>query len=572
MNHNLKQTRDMSERMRYLVVLLVAFVGSVLLYGNTVTGDYVYDDEAFVTRYRKPEPQQLTTIWTETLIPGSRVQGVYRPLTQTSFWLNSKLFGATPVSHHVVSILLHGLCTVLVYAVIRQLFGDDGLAAITAALFLTVPIHTEAVAYIKARDELLSTAFFLGGMSLFIKSNKSTHKSHLSLVISSILFGLSALSKDFAFVWPFTAVAVYWVRFRPRAVRFAIYTMAAMIGPLMVLALRVWVLGARAFGVDINYFVINPLGYTDTWTRITTAFQLAFLYVSKTVWPYGLSATYHYNQIPLTGRLWESWEAMAGVVVLAGLGSLLLVPRFRRTPIAAGILLFLLPYAVFSKFLFKWGDMAAERWMYLPSLGLLLLLAYGFRMAAGRHRRGAVLLLTLLLTAYGLVTVGRNRVWLSKQALAESMLRSAPRSVMTYLQLAAAASGEGRYPEAEQYLAQGIRIYDNHPPLLELAAGIAYQKGNLAEARRLTERALNGQGKLVGARILQCLLLAKEGKYRDSMILLDQHLSRRKTDPLVRFLYALNWYKVGNPARAREYFDWDTSLSEEEKIRMLERF
>ncbi len=554
------------------IFLVISLLLSAILYGNTIRGEFVFDDDAFIRPYNIFNIVDEKNIWLETPQPKSKKQGIYRPLTSFSFAINSTFFGLRPESYHVTNIVLNAIAGWLLFVFVRMTFKNTRLAVITAVLFLFFPIHTEAVAYIKARDELLAAVLSLLGLLSLLKV-PVLPVTFRKYGLASLFFGLAALSKDFGFIMPLVGLVLLWrctKISRRDLVKIMVYL---SIVPILVFLLRLWVLGPRAFGTDINYFVINPLGYADAFTRIFTAGQLAFLYIVKTFIPFDLSATYHFNQIPLSSGFLSSWQIPIGFTVLFILVGIAVFSKTANTPIGIGAILFLLPYFVFSKFIFKWGDMFAERWMYVPSIGLAVIAGAFIESGYKKNKIVTGILFCLMLCIYAGVVIPRNRIWTSKKALAESMRASAPNSVMTYMHLSEYyAEQEKNYSLAKQYADAGMRIYDKHPPLLELSAGIEYQLGNVAKARKLVDLALTEQPQLVGARILDATLLAKAGKYRESISVITENIPKRLGDPLVRYLMAVNWYKLGDYEQAKQYYDWDKSLTEMQKKSMLEAF
>ncbi len=544
---------------------------SFLLYGNTLRGQFVFDDYAYVYIPTLIRPGNISTILLDTPSPNSVSQGVYRPLTQLTFGLNFWLFGKDPTSFHIVSILLNGIVVFLVYIFVLELFGDTRLAFITSVLFAVLPIHTEAVAYVKARDELLDSLFRLTGWILLLKATVKPNIRYVWILLASFSLGLAVLSKDFAYTAPFVGLVFYYLLRHPGALVFGKVGALLCLFPFMALLLRIAVLGGRTFGGDRNLFVINPLGYVDTLTRISTAGKIAFLYITKTFIPYGLSATYHFNHLTLVPHPLASWESIIGFMFLVLMIVLLIIPRTRRSPVGFGVLLFLGTYGVFSKFFFKWGDIFAERWMYLPSLGLLLPVAWGlvFLLRKRPHEFGAVL--TILVLLMGTISISRNKVWLSQKRIGESMVATAPDSIVGRVQLAKVYLQEGNFLKAREHVAYGMNIYDQHPSLLELAAALYYQEGDYVKARQLIAQANKLTPDLTGAWLLEALILSREGRYEESSSLLKEKLGVDTSDSKAIFVRAYNRYKLGEIDRAFELME-GSGLSKEEILTEFKQF
>ena len=109
-------------------IFLGALALSFLLYGNSLKGDFVYDDHFFADRAELRSPAYLFKVWTEPYLPQHIASGLYRPLTVFSFALNFIIFGNSPLSFHVVNILLNGAVIFLVFLLVFKLFKNKTLA------------------------------------------------------------------------------------------------------------------------------------------------------------------------------------------------------------------------------------------------------------------------------------------------------------------------------------------------------------------------------------------------------------------------------------------------------------
>jgi tetratricopeptide (TPR) repeat protein len=471
---------------QFVLIFLCAIALSLILYGNTIGGEFVYDDSFFADRQELRESRALIDVWSEPYVVSHRAAGTYRPLTMASYVANFLLFGESPASFHVINIFLNGAVVFLVFVVIRKLFGNNRLAFFGAFFFAFFPIHTEAVAYIKAREEILAALFALISWLLYLKSN-SNHKAPKSSVSkrwrwyltgSSFFFLLSALSKELFILTPFLFLIVSHmkggsdVKTLMRAFWFYVPAFA------IAFALRYMVLREYAFGADDLPFVLNPIAYTDFFTRIWTAFSIAFLYVGKTFIPINLSATYHFNHLPLVENPFRSLESLAGMALIAVLLALAFHRKFRSSPIGIGAFAFLILYFVISKFAFTAGDLLAERWLYFPSFGLAIIGGYAVEKIYRMKRVVAFAMFIAVFAAYGALIISRNRVWASNKTLYESMIKDAPQSLQGHQNLAVVYLEEGEIEKARSQVEKAFAIYKEHAPLLNLIGIIAYQDGN----------------------------------------------------------------------------------------------
>jgi len=144
-------------------VLFTFFISSLflsfILYSNTIKGGFVLDDSFFTDRVELRSAPYIPQLFFEPVLPFNVSSGIYRPLTYASFSLNYVLFGESPVSFHIVNVLLNGIVAFLVFVISFKLFKNIPLSICVFLLFSFFPIHSEVVANIKSRDELLGALF-----------------------------------------------------------------------------------------------------------------------------------------------------------------------------------------------------------------------------------------------------------------------------------------------------------------------------------------------------------------------------------------------------------------------------
>lgn len=566
----------------HLLILFFSLGISFSLYGNTIKGDFVGDDVYFSDRPELRQISNLPKIFLEPIDIDSPNPTLYRPLTVLTFSLNYILFGESPISFHIVNIVLNGLAGFLIYIVVKELFRSDILAIFTAVIFLFLPIHTEAVANIKGREELLATVLILISWILFMRKK---------FFLSASVWFLAVLAKEFMITTPAIFLLALFLKEKKDIRNLA--RVALLFVPFLIsaLSLRYIVLGEYAFGKDNLTFVVNPLQQAPVMIRIFTAFKLAFYYIVKTFIPHNLSATYSYNHLALVTNLSASWEGVLGLLLLGALLVCLLVKKVRQGPIAVGSLIFLVSYSIFSKFIFAGGDYFAERWMYFPSLGLVMILAGILNKFKVRVE---VLIVLIICLIYASIVIPRNKVWLAEKNLAESLVKDAPDSVRARTVYTQYLLSQGDFKKAKEQIDEGMKIYSQHPRLLELASVEAFYRGDYRLAKEYSLIAVD-MIRPPGANtayIIYALVLSKERKYEESLEIVDKILEMTPARPLIKkksgedifemrypkdnpgikFVKAVNYYKLGQIEEAKKYFDWNPDLTEEEKIELIEDF
>ncbi|MBI2670145.1 MAG: glycosyltransferase family 39 protein [Candidatus Yanofskybacteria bacterium] len=598
----------MSRDKKLWLFLAGAIALSFLLYGNSLNGGFIYDDNFFADRSELKSSAHLLKIWTEPYLPQNPTAGLYRPLAVFSFALNFILFGESPVSFHLVNIILNGIVIFLVFLLVLKIFGDHMLAFIAALFFTFLPIHTESVAFIKSRDEILAALFAIWSWLLFVSAIENRNRLRWKKITgSALLFLLAVLSKELIIIVPVLFLAIFWIKQKPKFLVFLKAASGFLITGAFYLWLRFQVLGSYAFGGDKSYFAINPLGHVDFQTRIWTAFKIAFVYIGKTLLPINLSATYHYNHLTLVNYFFNSWQAVAGFIILTGLIFLFFYKKTRLTPLGIGALSFFIPYLVISKFIFKSGDILAERWMYFPSVGLSIMAAYFILLIYKRRRKLAIVIFGVVMVTYAAIIIPRNKIWLSDENLFRSMIKTAPNSIQGHSNLANWYMRNDKTAEAKSEAEIGFAIDKEYPPLLNTIGGIAFKDGNydLAETaflkaielaphiptgyinagrlyyltgqyektKKMFDSALGAYARPKTEDVLiYAFALAKLKQYQASIDAVNKYFAGDFNDSQVKLVLAVDYFNIGNMSEARKYFDWDSGKSEVEKIQFLRNF
>ncbi|TSC91726.1 MAG: hypothetical protein CEN90_190 [Parcubacteria group bacterium Licking1014_17] len=590
-------------------LLLLGFIGlSFLLYGNSIKGDWVHDDIFFSARGELRSVDYLPKIWLEPYLPDNISAGAYRPFTIFTIALNFILFGESPISFHITSILLNGIAAFLVFLAVYRLFRKKILAAFTAAFFSLLPIHTQAVDLIKAREEILAAIFILLSWLVFIRATKGEKFSPWLIFLSSFLCFLGFLSKEYAVMAPFVILIVYKIKENPAWQKFISAGLLFLPAYMVYFLLRHAVLGGYAFGNDPVNFALNPLAHANAITAFFTAFKILFIYVGKTFVPVNLSATYGYNHLTLVTNLFQSPEAVFGILIAAAFLFLIFNKKFRSSPVGVGAMIFLVSYFIFSKFVFKnGGEIMAEHWMYTPSIGLGLVAGEGFDWLYRRKKIIGIAVFCAVIAVYSLILIKRNEVWLSKKSLAQSMLKGAPDSFMGYIDMAEVLLREGDIPKAREIAEKGMSIDDKYVPLISVMGDIAFAEKKYSEAENYYKEALekgpttpvnySSFGKFYyntgqygkAADIFRPYIynaahpgldevgmfltsLVKVKQYQESIDVIEKFFGRSTKDPRIRFLLAASYYKRGEISEAQKYFDWSNSLSSKEKLKLINEF
>ena len=418
-----------------------------------------------------------------------------RPLLMLTFVANYRIGGFEETTgFHLVNILLHGLNALLLWRFLITLLGieaikktfDDATRAALAygvpALFLTSPIQTESVAYISSRSEVLATTFFLAAMWVFV-SDLRVKKPWAAALLMVFLFAAAASSKQDRFtLLPILLLLDYFLLsgFNRHLMKANWRTYGLFVGA-----------GVVGFFVLIQPFLFAvSAGFNLPWQPyLLTQFRMVFLYLRLLAVPFGLNADW---DIAASETVWDhlSWAALLMLVVIGGL-----VFRYRRREplLCFGALFFFVTLAPSTSF-YPLLDFAAERRLYVPSIGIFLIVMILLgRLVAGSRAKaiGTIAVVTLI---YSLGTFDRARLWGDELALWHDTAEKSPEKARPLTWLGKLYDERGQSDKAIDYWIRAEKLVepgtDKHGYLLvNLGVGAAKSK-NYARAVEYYEAAL----------------------------------------------------------------------------------
>lgn len=426
-------------RMQMWLFLLLGMA----LYANTLTHQYTLDDAIVLSEnvFTQKGIEGIPGIFQHDTFYGFFQQegkdrlvsgGRYRPLTPALLALEVELFGLDPLVGHLFNAFYYGLTCLVLYLVLWRLLRNHAdpafpfFTALAATLVFTVhPVHTEAVANIKGRDEIWSLLLSLGALGFSLRAHQDRQPWWQLAVL--VLFFLALTAKENAIT--FLAVAPLAFYFFER-ISFGkiLWQMAPFLAAAAgFLLLRGMVVGWE-FGEPSGELMNNPflkvvgdryLPFTPAEKAATILFTLG-KYVQLLFIPHPLTHDYYPRHIGVMD--WGDWRVWFYAAVYLGLVLYALLRLPKKDPLSFGILYFLATISIVSNIVFPVGTHMSERFLFMPSVGYALavgVLLYRLAIFLGRadrvqRRRQLWLPLLLLLgigVLYGGKTVDRNRVW-----------------------------------------------------------------------------------------------------------------------------------------------------------------
>ena len=486
---------------RRLIVRTAAFCLLIVgvCYANSIHNDFILDD--FLIVASNPDIRNITPVhfllspfWGE-----KGPAGIYRPLVILSFSIEYSIWHRWAPGFRLGNLLLHAINGFLVFLLARSLIGSIPAAWAATAVYLAHPVHTEAVAGIAGRSELLAAMFFFLAWLLFRQRRTA---------LCAVAFLLSLLSKENAIAFPAVIVLDTWISegsFKKVLLewrRFALVASSAAV----YLALRLLALGFIAMPQSAQY-----LG--GRWTLFEREFTSgrAFLkYFQLLIAPVDVTGDYDFNSIPLASPV--NWDAWLGLMIVAA--TIIFAFRIsRRQPVIGfAILFFYITLLPVSNWILPSGLIMAERYLYVPSFGFALIA--GMIWSSIRAKEIRRILAAGVMVFAALLCISHNYIWQDNLTFYANMVRVLPENIRGRQGYGVALLDINRVPEAREQFEAGLRIARNAPLLVGLAGTRIRMEHHCGNARPLLNEALAIQQNDYFARWSLAECLEREGEMR----------------------------------------------------------
>jgi tetratricopeptide (TPR) repeat protein len=492
-----------------LLARTVPALFAILVYSNALSGTFHFDDAHAVVhnpaiRSAEHPERFFTDASAFSILPQNQS---YRPLLLLTYALTAEAAGVSAPAFIAVNLLVHVLCVLLFQAVLRRvlpLLGyrtDERLLLVASALFAVHPLFSECVNYVSARSESLCALFALFAIAAYLRARETGHAAW-SACASAALFS-AFLVKPVAISVPFLALLLE--------------ASAAQRQPWRrVLRRLLWLVVPAAAGMLLTLQMTPALAVASAspFSKLDYArseLPAILYYLGLFVWPARQNADHVFpaSASALDPRVMLSMLALgwAGVFIARSLAS----RRYLGVAVAAGwFLICILP----SSSVFPLAELVAERRPYLAAAGLCPLFAAALLHGTGRtcslrgraHRTAGYLASVAVIATFATLTVARNRVWKTEEALWLDIVSKAPESARAQMNYGLTLMKKGHLAEAENYLRAAVRLAPNYS-YAHLNLGtwlVSYNR--IVEARGEFDRALALSPDLVYAHYRRGLL------------------------------------------------------------------
>ena len=448
-------TRQSSNRFRTLGISLGIFLITLLIYAPVYRFGFVnFDDPDYVTNNAHVR-NALTTdgvIWAFTSTEAAN----WFPATRLSYLVDMEIFGLRPGGYHFTNAFLHALAAVFLFAFLLAATGAAWPSAFVAMLFAVHPLHVESVAWIAERKDVLFALFWFLALWSYVRR-------HYWLTLLAFCLGL--MSKPMIVTLPLVLLLLdIWPLRQP--LRSALRVKIPMLGLSAATA-------AAAYLVQRSSGAVREVGQFPLGLRAENALVSYAIYIVKMFWPARLAVFYPYpHGLPL-------WQIALSALLLAGVSIAVLRERRSRPYLAVGWLWYLGTLVPVIGLIQVGAQARADRYTYLPMVGLSIMLAWG--LAEVLKRKAAISAAIAACLACAVLCEAQIQYWRNSETLFRHALDVTSGNSLAHHNLGVALAGEGRFPEAiEQYQA-ALQIEPN-------AANVQTDYGNaLAKSGRIPE-------------------------------------------------------------------------------------
>ena len=475
-----------------LLILLGLAVMTFGIYAQVIRHQFITLDDGWYIRDNPMVNRGVTLAglaWAFTTFSVAN----WHPLTWIAHMIDSQLFGMNAGGHLLVNALIHVANTLLVFSFLSRTTHARWPSALVAALFALHPLHVESVAWAAERKDTLST--FFGLLSLISYTRYAEENSRKWYAWTVLTLALGLLAKPMLVTWPFVMLLLdYWpLRRLSQSIRRKNFFV--WIAPLLREKLPLF--GIVAASCVITFFAQSHSGAVRTFTDVPIAFRLSNAVVSYakylllTFWPHDLAVYYPFTAIGI-----PAWQIIGATCLLIGITAFCLFQRKIRPYLIVGWLWFLGTLVPVIGLVEVGGQTMADRYFYIPSIGLFIALVYGLADFAKMRRvapslggaiAGAVLLVLATLTN------AQIHLWSDSFTLFKHALAVTPPNLIIENSLGIAMNNSGRYDEAAVHFEKALHVQRDHYEVLVNMGLTRYYQGRLPEAIEYYQAAIRSR-------------------------------------------------------------------------------
>jgi tetratricopeptide (TPR) repeat protein len=490
-------------------------VATLVAYGPVRRNGFVdFDDGSYITKNPNVNegitPQSI--IWAFTKFHS----GNWHPITWLSHMLDCEIYGLNPLGHHLTNVAIHIASSLLLLLALRKMTGTIWPSAFVAGIFALHPLHVESVAWAAERKDVLSGLFFmLTILAYAYYVAKPNFKKYLFVLLA---FVMGLMSKPMLVTLPFVLLLLdYWPlnrsnKLKTRQLLFEKIPFFAMSAVSSIVTLF-----AQHSGGAIATLENVSVGY-----RIANMFVSYIRYIGKTIWPRRLAVIYpHYY-----GGLSNGITAVCTILLI--LLTVLCIYVFRRKRYAAAGWLWYIATLVPVIGIVQVGSQAiADRYMYIPMVGLLIIIAWTGKELTGENRSrqiAAAVLAAIVLCVSVILTRTQVGYWKNNLALFGHAVKVTENNHLAETNYGQALYKAGNISEGMMHLYKAIRINPNFSAGRDTLGNVLIEEDKINEAIAYFEESIRRDNKWKPGYINLGAALSKQGKYDEAIKCINKAL------------------------------------------------
>jgi len=470
------------------LVCLVLVAVTWAVFGQTLGHDFVnFDDHVYVYE----NPLVIRGLSTEGIIGAFTHTHArnWHPLTTLSHMLDCQLYGLKAGGHHLTNVILHTISVLLLFLVLKQMTGALWRSAFVAVLFAIHPLHVESVAWIAERKDVLSAVFFMLTVAAYTRYARAPSTARYLLV--GLLFAFGLMSKPMLvtlpFVlllldyWPLNRVRDRWSEVRGRKTNSQIRGQWSVVSGLIIEKIPLLILSATSCIITfvIQKRATGALPPLPLLWRVDNALASYMIYIWQTLWPIRLAVFYPHpnNMLPV-------WEVVIAIGLLLAMTAAAIVFRGKRPYLFTGWLWYLVMLVPVIGFVQVGEQGHADRYTYLPHVGLFLLAVWSIAdVTASRRSTLRIAITTAVVIIVGLACAAfvQTSYWRNSETLWTHALAVTSENDFAHNNLAYLLVDRGEQDDAISHFEAAARIRsrktDRH-----YNVGSAFVEMNLADA------------------------------------------------------------------------------------------
>ena len=510
----------MTSKERWRLAGICIFLAGIVwfVFFQTLQHDFInFDDPDYILKNRHVNAG-LTSAgigWAFTSVYAAN----WHPLTWLSHMLDCQFYGLNPWGHHLSSVLLHGLNAVLLFLVLRRMTGALWPSAFVATVFAVHPLRVESVAWIAERKDVLSALFFILTVGAYARYTRRSSAARYGLVL--FLFALGLMCKPMLVTVPLILLLLdYWPlqRLADKARKRAVPTKRLLLEKLPFFALSG---GLGIMTILAQKDALRPLAHFPLSTKLGNALLSTVTYIRQMFWPSDLVAYY-----PLSAASIVPAKVIGAVVLLLVISGLVFYLRGHRY-LVTGWLWYLIMLVPVIGILQVGNQAHADRYTYLPQIGLYLMVAWGGSELIKRWQlRPLVAAVPAFLILIPLALLARAEAahWRESETLWRHALARTSHNAMAELNLGEALYRKNALDEAVSHFRRAAEIQPDVATIHGSLGVALFSQGQLQEAMDHMRRSLELDPKQAGIHSSFGVALLEAGKVDESLAHLKKAL------------------------------------------------